>query len=229
MEMSHPLNLTSFLPENIQAGYMHVIMLGVAVLIILLLGLYARTLRSEVPTKMQNVFEGFVGGIYKLSDDVMGVEGRPYVPVIIGIGLYVGVSNLFGLIPGLIPPTSNINTTLAPALLVFFIYNFIGIKKHGASYIKHFLGPTEGAMKLLVPFMFVIEIISHLARPLSLTMRLFGNIAGEDLVVIILFMLVPFLVPVPMFFLMIFTSILQAFVFMMLAMVYIAGALEEAH
>lgn len=229
MEMSHPLNLTSFLPENIQAGYMHVIMLGVAVLIILLLGLYARTLRSEVPTKMQNVFEGFVGGIYKLSDDVMGVEGRPYVPVIIGIGLYVGVSNLFGLIPGLIPPTSNINTTLAPALLVFFLYNFIGIKKHGASYIKHFLGPTEGAMKLLVPFMFVIEIISHLARPLSLTMRLFGNIAGEDLVVIILFMLVPFLVPVPMFFLMIFTSILQAFVFMMLAMVYIAGALEEAH
>lgn len=229
MEMSHPLNLTSFLPENIQAGYMHVIMLGVAVLIILLLGLYARTLRSEVPTKMQNVFEGFVGGIYKLSDDVMGVEGRPYVPVIIGIGLYVGVSNLFGLIPGLIPPTSNINTTLAPALLVFFLYNFIGIKKHGASYIKHFLGPTEGAMKLLVPFMFVIEIISHLARPLSLTMRLFGNIAGEDLVVIILFMLVPFLVPVPMFFLMVFTSILQAFVFMMLAMVYIAGALEEAH
>lgn len=229
MEMGHPLNLTSFLPENIQAGYMHVIMLGVAVLIILLLGLYARTLRSEVPTKMQNVFEGFIGGIYNLSDDVMGVEGRPYVPVIIGIGLYVGVSNLFGLIPGLIPPTSNINTTLAPALLVFFLYNFIGIKKHGVSYIKHFLGPTEGAMKLLAPFMFVIEIISHLARPLSLTMRLFGNIAGEDLVVIILFMLVPFLVPVPMFFLMIFTSILQAFVFMMLAMVYIAGALEEAH
>lgn len=223
--MEHPLNLASFLPADIQHHYLHVFMLGIAVLIIFFMGLYAKTLRSEVPGKMQNVFEGLVGGIYKLGDDVMGVEGRPYMPVILGIGLYVGVSNLFGLIPGLIPPTSNINTTAAPAILVFLLYNFIGIKKHGASYIKQFLGP----MPVLAPFMFLIEIVSHLARPLSLTMRLFGNIAGEDLVVIILFMLVPFLVPVPMFFLMIFTSILQAFVFMMLAMVYIAGALDEAH
>ncbi len=227
--MEHPLNLTSFLPAHIQETYLPVIMLVIAVLIIFFMGLYVRTLRSEVPSKSQNAFEWLVGGLNNLGIDVMGKEGAAYMPIILGIGLYVGVSNLMSLIPGLVPPTSNMNTTAAPALLVFVLYNFIGIKKHGAKYIKHFLGPTEGAMVLLAPFMFVIEVISHLARPLSLTMRLFGNIAGEDLVVVILFMLVPFLLPIPMFFLMIFTSILQAFVFMMLAMVYIAGALEEAH
>lgn len=223
--MEHPLNLTSFLPASIQHHYLHVIMLLVAVLIIFIMGLYARTLRKEVPGKAQNFFEVLVGGINNLAVDVMGPEGKPYIPVVFGIGLYVAVSNLMALIPGLIPPTSNMNTTAAPAIFVFLLYNFIGIKKYGAGYIKHFLGP----LAWLAPFMIIIEFISHLARPLSLTMRLFGNIAGEDLVVVILFMLVPIIVPLPMFFLMIFTSVLQAFVFMMLTMVYIAGALEEAH
>lgn len=223
--MEHPLNLTSFLPASIQHHYLHVIMLLVAVLIIFIMGLYARTLRKEVPGKAQNFFEVLVGGINNLAVDVMGKEGKAYIPVVFGIGLYVAVSNLMALIPGLIPPTSNMNTTAAPAIFVFLLYNFIGIKKHGAGYIKHFLGP----LAWLAPFMIIIEFISHLARPLSLTMRLFGNIAGEDLVVVILFMLVPIIVPLPMFFLMIFTSVLQAFVFMMLTMVYIAGALEEAH
>ena len=223
--MEHPLNLTSFLPASIQHHYLHVIMLLVAVLIIFIMGLYARTLRKEVPGKAQNFFEVLVGGVNNLAVDVMGKEGKAYIPVVFGIGLYVAVSNLMALIPGLIPPTSNMNTTAAPAIFVFLLYNFIGIKKHGAGYIKHFLGP----LVWLAPFMIIIEFISHLARPLSLTMRLFGNIAGEDLVVVILFMLVPIIVPLPMFFLMIFTSVLQAFVFMMLTMVYIAGALEEAH
>ena len=223
--MEHPLNLTSFLPASIQHHYLHVFMLLVAVLIIFIMGLYARTLRKEVPGKAQNFFEVLVGGINNLAVDVMGQEGKAYIPVVFGIGLYVAVSNLMALIPGLIPPTSNMNTTAAPAIFVFLLYNFIGIKKHGAGYIKHFLGP----LVWLAPFMIIIEFISHLARPLSLTMRLFGNIAGEDLVVVILFMLVPIIVPLPMFFLMIFTSVLQAFVFMMLTMVYIAGALEEAH
>ena len=223
--MEHPLNLTSFLPASIQHHYLHVIMLLVAVLIIFIMGLYARTLRKEVPGKAQNFFEVLVGGINNLAVDVMGPEGKPYIPVVFGIGLYVAVSNLMALIPGLIPPTSNMNTTAAPAIFVFLLYNFIGIKKHGAGYIKHFLGP----LVWLAPFMIIIEFISHLARPLSLTMRLFGNIAGEDLVVVILFMLVPVIVPLPMFFLMIFTSVLQAFVFMMLTMVYIKGALDEAH
>lgn len=227
MELQHPLNLVQFLPisAHAQHHYLHVIMLIIATLIILAIGLYVRTLKSEVPSKAQNVFESLVGGMYNLADDVMGKEGRAYIPVIFGIGLYVVVSNLMSLVPGFIPPTSNVNTTAAPAIFVFLLYNYIGIKKHGAGYFKHFLGP----MPALAPFMLIIELISHLARPLSLTMRLFGNVAGEDLVVVILFLLVPFLLPVPMFFLILFTSVLQGFVFMMLAMVYIAGALEEEH
>ncbi len=135
-------------------------------------------------------------------------------------------SNFLGLIPGFLAPTSNLNSTAAPALVVFAVYQYIGIRKHGAGYIKHFfLGPVSW----LAPLMLIIELIGHFARPLSLSMRLFGNIFGEDLVIIILFMLVPFLVPLPMFFLGLFTSALQAYVFMMLSMIYISGALEEAH
>ena len=147
--MEHPLNLTSFLPASIQHHYLHVIMLLVAVLIIFIMGLYARTLRKEVPGKAQNFFEVLVGGVSNLAVDVMGKEGKAYIPVVFGIGLYVAVSNLMALIPGLIPPTSNMNTTAAPAIFVFLLYNFIGIKKHGAGYIKHFLGP----LAWLAPFM----------------------------------------------------------------------------
>ncbi len=223
--MEHPLNLTSFLPADIQHHYLHVIMLFIAMLIIITIGLVARSLRSEIPTKGQNFFEMLVSGIYSQADDIMGKAGRPYVPLIFGIGAYVAVSNLMGLIPGLAAPTANMNTTAAPAICVFIFYNYIGFKKHGLGYIKHFMGPVIW----LAPFMFIIEFIGHLARPLSLTMRLFGNIAGEDLVIAILFVLVPILVPLPMFFLAVFTCCLQAYVFMMLSMIYIGGALEEAH
>lgn len=223
--MEHPLNLTSFLPADIQHHYLHVIMLFIAMLIIVAIGLVARGMNKEIPTKGQNFFEMFVSAIYNMSDDIMGKQGRPYVPLIFGIGLYVGVSNLMGLIPGLAAPTSNMNTTVAPAICVFLFYNYLGFKKHGLGYIKHFLGPIAW----LAPFMFIIELIGHFARPLSLTMRLFGNIAGEDLVIAILFVLVPFLVPLPMYFLAVFTCCLQAYVFMMLSMIYISGALEEAH
>lgn len=225
MEIQHPLNIASFLPHEIQAHYLHVIMLFVAMCIITLIGLYARKLRNEVPNKSQNFFEMLVEGLYGMGDNIMGKDGRPYMPLVFGIGAYVIVSNYMGLIPGFAAPTSNMNTTAAPALCVFLFYNYLGIKRHGFGYIKQFLGPIA----LLAPFMFIIEVIGHFARPLSLTMRLFGNVAGEDLVIAILFVLVPFMLPLPMFFLALFASSLQAFVFMILTMVYIAGALEEAH
>ena len=223
--MEHPLNIFSFLPHSVQAKYMHVLMTFVVVLFVFFLGTVASKQRKEVPGKAQNFFELLVAAVYGMADDIMGKEGRPYVPLIFGIGLYVLISNCLGLIPGFISPTSNLNTTAAPAIVVFLIYNFIGIKKHGAGYIKHFMGPVAA----IAPLMIIIEIIGHLSRPVSLSMRLFGNIFGEDLVIAVLFMLVPFLVPLPMFFMGIFTSILQAYVFMMLSMIYIGGALEEAH
>ena len=182
-------------------------------------------MREEIPGKLQNTFELIVSGVYKMAYDVMGEEGKPYVPLIFAIGIYVLFSNVLGLVPGFISPTANLNTTAAPALLVFFTYNYIGIKKHKLNYIKQFTGP----ILWLAPLMIVIEIIGHFARPLSLSIRLFGNIFGEDLVIAILFLLVPYLVPLPMFFLAIFTGTLQAYVFMMLSMIYISGALEGAH
>ena len=94
-----------------------------------------------------------VSGIYSQADDIMGKAGRPYVPLIFGIGAYVAVSNLMGLIPGLAAPTANMNTTAAPAICVFIFYNYIGFKKHGLGYIKHFMGPVIW----LAPFMFIIE------------------------------------------------------------------------
>ncbi|PLX69277.1 MAG: ATP synthase F0 subunit A [Denitrovibrio sp.] len=223
--MEHPINVSMLLGMDFSHKFWHVTMTFLVVMIVLFLGSLAKKKDAEVPGRTQNALELFVKGVYNMCDDVMGVEGRPYIPLIFGIGLYVAFSNVLGLIPGFLAPTSNLNSTVAPALVVFGVYNYIGIKRHGAGYIKHFLGPVAW----LAPLMLIIEIIGHLARPLSLSMRLFGNIFGEDLVIIILFMLVPFVVPLPMFMLGLFTSLLQAYVFMMLSMIYISGALEEAH
>jgi F-type H+-transporting ATPase subunit a len=223
--MEHPLSAVSFLPQWIQDQFTHVIMLTVVLVIVLCIGLMVRKMTKEIPSKPQVVFEGLIRYLYDLGESVMGEEGVKYMPFIVGIGFYVACSNLLGLVPGFTPPTMNMNTTAAPALCVFFFYQYIGIKKHGVHYINQFLGP----IKPLIPLMFMIEIIGHFARPLSLTMRLFGNVTGEEIVISLLFILVPFLVPLPMYFLACFTGLLQAFVFMLLSMVYISGALEEAH
>lgn len=223
--MEHPLNIFSFLPHEVQNQFLHVFMTTIVVIVTFLLGSMASKMRNEIPGRVQNLFEMLVTAIEKMCIDIMGEEGRPYIPLIFGIGIYVFFSNVMGLIPGLASPTANLNTTAAPAIIVFLTYHFIGIKKHGAHYIHHFMGPVAW----LAPLMIIIELIGHLSRPLSLSMRLFGNIFGEDLVIMILFILVPFLVPLPMYFMGLFTSVLQAYVFMMLSMIYISGALEEAH
>ena len=130
------------------------------------------------------------------------------------IALFILVCNLGGIIPGFYSPTANLNTNLSMALVVFLLTHIVGVRIHGVKYIKQFMGPVWWMAPLMIP----VEIIGHLARPLSLTMRLFGNIFGEDLVLIVLLFLVPFLMPIPMLVLMIFTSVLQAFVFTLLAM-----------
>jgi len=221
----HALDLSMIFGMKFAGAFGHVFFAFLALLIVLFLGKMASGRRSEVPGRMQNFFELLVKGVYNLGDDVMGEAGRPYVPFIFAIGLYVFFSNLLGLIPGFLPPTANLNSTAAPAICVFILYQVIGFKKHGIGYLKHFMGPVIW----LAPLIFVIEIIGHLARPLSLSMRLFGNIFGEEQVVGLLFLMVPFLVPLPMYFFGLFTSGLQAYVFMMLSMIYISGALEEAH
>jgi len=166
-----------------------------------------------------------IGGLDSLLTDTMGPEGKRFFPLIATLGLYILTSNLLGLIPGFESPTANLNTTVSMAIVVFVMTHVVGIKVHGFKYVKQFMGPVWW----LTPLMLPIELISHLSRPLSLSVRLFGNIMGEDIVLAVVLLLVPLLVPLPVFALMIFTSCIQTLVFMLLAMMYIAGAMEEAH
>jgi F-type H+-transporting ATPase subunit a len=178
-----------------------------------------------LPGRFQNVLEVIIGGFDSLLTDTMGHEGRKFFPLIATLGLYILTSNLLGLIPGFESPTANLNTTVSMAVVVFVMTHIVGVKVHGVKYFKQFMGPVWW----LTPLMMPIEIISHLSRPLSLSVRLFGNIMGEDIVLAVVLLLVPLLVPLPVFILMIFTSCIQTLVFMLLAMMYIAGAMEEAH
>ena len=155
----------------------------------------------------------------------MGPDGLRFFPLIATIAVFILTANLLGLIPGFSSPTANLNTTVSMALVVFVLTHIIGVRLHGFGYVKQFLGPVWWMAPLMLP----IELISHLARPLSLSVRLFGNIMGEDLVLVIVLLLVPFLVPLPVIVLMIFTSAIQTLVFMMLSMIYIKLAMEGAH
>src|SRR5437899_8175877 len=122
-----------------------------------------------------------------MIDDVMGHEGRRYLPLLATLGLFILTGNLMSLVPGLAGPTGNLNTTGACALVVFVAYRWIGARKQGlVAYLKHFAGPVPLALK---PLMFVIEVISHLARPLSLTLRLFGNMVGGHILLAVIFLL----------------------------------------
>ncbi|KAF0154913.1 MAG: ATP synthase subunit a [Syntrophaceae bacterium] len=177
------------------------------------------------PGRLQNVLEVIISGFDSLLNEVMGHNGRRYFPLIATLGIFIFLSNLIGAIPGFSSPTSNINTTAALALVVFFSTHAVGIKTHGLKYIKQFLGPVWW----LTPLMLPIEIISHLSRPLSMSFRLFGNMKGGDLVLLVLLILVPLIVPLPIVALKLFVYIVQTLVFVLLAMMYISSAVEEAH
>jgi F-type H+-transporting ATPase subunit a len=171
------------------------------------------------------VLEVMVDGLESFIINIMGESGRRYVPFLCCLFVYSLCMNLMGLVPGFDAPTANLNTTAAMAVLVFLYYNFLGLKSWGPKYIKHFSGP----MPALVPLMLPIEIISHLARPLSLMLRLFGNIRGEELILVLFFSLAPLFATLPVYFLFGLAKMLQAFIFFLLTMLYIRGALEHAH
>ena len=181
---------------------------------------------SLIPTPAQNLFEMYIEFTDNMLKEQMGKEGRKFFHLVAAIGLFVFIGNIMGMIPGLESYTANINTTLGLALLVFIIYNWVGIKKHGVKYIKHFMGPIPAA----APVFFIIEVLSHLSRPVTLALRLFANMTGGELITIVLILLVPFLVPLPVMVIHLIAVFLQTYVFMILTTVYIAGALvEEAH
>jgi F-type H+-transporting ATPase subunit a len=194
-------------------------------LLLLVLSVLATKAIKTVPGGFQNFMESVVGGIENMVVETMGEQGRPFFPLIASLAIFVLISNLIGLIPGFFPPTANINTTAACAIIVFLSTHVVGIKHHGLGYVKHFLGPIWW----LAPMIFFIEIIGHLSRPVSLTLRLFGNMNGHELVLMVFFALAPFFVPLPMMLMGVLVSFIQAFVFMLLAMIYIQGSLEHAH
>ena len=194
-------------------------------LLIVMGALGAKTI-TMIPGKLQNFFEVLVDGIENFMVDTIGEEGRWLFPLAASVFLFIFVCNLIGLVPGFFPPTASLNTTAALALVVVVFTHVIGVKYHGPAYVKHFLGPVWWMAPLICP----IEIIGHLARILSLSFRLFGNMMGHELVLGILFFLAgAFFAPLPIMALGIFVSFVQAFVFFLLSIIYFSGAMEHAH
>ncbi|MBN1253822.1 MAG: F0F1 ATP synthase subunit A [Deltaproteobacteria bacterium] len=179
----------------------------------------------EAKLTFRTAGEMIVEGILKIVKDNMGPQGVGFMMIIGTLALFIFVSNVLGLIPGFHSPTESINTTAACAITVFFFTHYYGFRKHGIKYIKHFTGPIIWLVILMLP----IELIGHLVRPVSLSMRLFGNIFGDHYVYAIILEKVPFLVPLPMMVLGLFVAIVQTLVFILLSMAYFAGAIEEEH
>ncbi len=205
----------------------HVVMSVCVGGILIGISLLTRKNLKLVPTGPQNAIEMIFEALNNLLISIIGPKGPRYFPIIATLALFILFGNLIGLVPFCKSPTSNLNVTLSCAIVIFIYYHWQGIKEQGlVKYLKHFAGP----MPFLAILMFPLEIISHLARVMSLSIRLFGNIMGEDIIIIILFMLLPYIVPIPMMIFAIFTSVLQAFIFSMLSMMYIAGAVaDEGH
>jgi len=207
-------------------AYPHIIYSWVVMIMLIVLGFIAVKSVNLVPTKVQNVMEIIISALEEFTIDITGEEGRWLFPLLATVFLYIFTCNIIGLIPGFYPPTASLNTTLSCALVVVPFTHVIGIKYHGVKYIKHFLGPVWW----MVPLIFPIEVIGHLARILSLTFRLMGNMMGHELVAGILFGLAgAFFAPLPIMVLGIFVALVQAFVFYLLSVMYFTGALEHAH
>ncbi len=229
--MEHPYLFFVKIFEAIGLGhfahtYTHVVYSWVLMAILIIAGALATKTISMIPGKAQNLFEVIVSGIEEFMVETAGEEARWLFPLAATIFLYIFIGNLIGIIPGFFPPTANLNTTASCAIVVVVFTHIIGVKYHGVKYIKHFMGPVWW----MAPLIFIIEIIGHLARILSLSFRLFGNMMGHEIVLAILFGLAgAFFAPLPIMALGIFVSFVQGFVFFLLSIIYFSGAMEHAH
>jgi F-type H+-transporting ATPase subunit a len=206
------------------------VMIGIITVVITGVGLFIRSrLSVENPGKFQIILEDLVRSVIGLLEEWIGPKGARFLPLIATLGLFILMGNYMGLIPGLMAPTSSINVTLGCAITIWVYYHFQGIKAQGLkAYLLHFAVPP-GAPWFLFFIMLPIELISHFSRVMSLSLRLFGNIFGEELVIAILFSIIPFLIPLPMMFLGLVTGGLQAFIFMLLSIIYLQGAVAVEH
>jgi F-type H+-transporting ATPase subunit a len=229
--MEHPYLFFVKLFEAIGLGhfahqYPHVVYSWVLMAILIISGALAAKGVKMIPSGGQNFFEVVISGIENFMVDTIGEEGRWLFPLAASVFLYVFIGNLIGIVPGFFPPTANLNTTASCALTVVIFTHVIGVKYHGVKYIKHFMGPVWW----MSPLIFIIELIGHAARILSLSFRLFGNMMGHEIVLAILFGLAgAFFAPLPIMALGIFVSFVQGFVFFLLSIIYFSGAMEHAH
>jgi len=191
-------------------------------LIIIMFSLIVRLTLKLMPSGFQNVVESIIEMLYSFVEDILGKHTKKHFPLIATLALFIFFANIVELVPGFVPPTSSWNTTIAMALIVFVYYQYLGIRTHGIRYIKHFMGPVWWLTPLMIP----IEIIGHFARILSLSVRLFGNIMGDDLLLAIVFFLMPVLIPLPIMALVLLAATIQAFIFPLLATLYIAGVVS---
>jgi F-type H+-transporting ATPase subunit a len=206
-------------------AYPHITYMWLTMILLLTIAYFTTRRLQLLPSTGQGLMELLVGGLLSFMERVMGHQAKTHLPVIGGIVLFIVTANLLGNIPGLFSATANINITAGCAITVFLYYQYIGFRRHGLAYIKQFTGPVWW----LAPLMLPIELISHVIRPFTLALRLFANMMGHEIVLIILTLLVPLIAPLPIVILGIFVSFIQGFVFMLLSMIYIAGAEEEHH
>ncbi len=227
------INLLSLLP-GVGEEYEHVATYGIVAAGVITAGMVSKISMKQKGSEAvipdgklspRGIFEMVTEFIQGLVDMVIGHHGRKYIPMFASIFILIFANNLFGLIPGLSPATEQINTTLAMGSFMFLVYNYLGIKENGIAYLKHFLGP----LLWLAPLMVVIELISHIVRPLSLGLRLSKVMTGDHLVIGIFTDLVPLVLPIPFYLLGIFFCFVQAMVFTLLSMVYIALATAHDH
>ena len=249
-------NWTQLIP-GVGHEYIHVATALITGMFLILISLVARVALGSneaaiTPASRLSVkgfFEVFVEAIYGFTDQIIGHEGRKFVPMFATIFLYIWFNNLMGLIPGMTPATDNINTNIAVGLFAFVAYHAYGLKEHKGSYVKQFTGPILPSFSKLATFipafimmslMFVIESISHAVRPFSLSLRLQGNMIGDHTVLSIFLDLVPFpfvnenflaILPVPVVFYLLglFVCTLQAFIFTMLSALFIGMSAHGGH
>ena len=226
--MLEPLGVHFDPAHPVIPNYLVMVMIVVAGLTVLCLLVRSR-LSVENPGKFQILLEDGVRALVGMMEQWIGPKGPRYFPLVGTLFVFILVSNYLGLVPGFMAPTSSLNVTLGCALTIWVYYHVQGIKEQGiVNYVKHFAMPP-GSPLLMAPLMLIIETISHLARVMSLSLRLFGNIFGEELVILIFFSLVPFVLPLPMMFLALITGGLQAFIFALLSIIYLQGAVAVEH
>jgi len=250
--MEHPFTWYNLLPEGWQHAFGdHTFFAIVAVLLLILFALAARGALAKaqdpaVPVAelgSRNIAELLVQLIVSQSDAIIGKAGRKYVPFYGTFFFFILTSNLMGLLPGFGAPTANLNTTIGLALCSFIGYNVIGVREQGVSYFKHFVGPMTSLpgssfmaklafvplLLISVMFFFILELFSHGFRPVSLSLRLFGNMMGDHEVIGAFISLTKLVIPVAFYAMGTLVSLIQAFVFTLLSMIYVALAISHGH